>query len=435
MKIMVANMMQSLKSLFCNKKKLTWISVFFIVVVVFLSCVGLSEMLSAYAPAANWKSIFSLLRPEEMFFKQLCFFIIGFAICVFISDLRLRELQYCTVWDIGLLGIVVFLLQLGTMAGPTINGTKRWLPVVSLQPCEIIPIYGVLAISWIKSKSSDSNIKWQKWGIVFLITFLCLTVWYPQGNLSTALVYFFGLSLFWFDEKKYYKWIVGLSIILIVLVMSAGMYYGYKYRTESGYPCSSFRCKRLVTWAMYDLNIKLPIEEDWQPGNSIKYKYQDKFQKYIESDGAQPVYAKTSIIKGGKLGFGFNMNVVNNRNRIAISYADYIFAILAAEHGFFVSFIVLVLAALGVLTLLSYIDDYKVAANNNWNNDPFLINLSKGVVIMLSLQSLVHIWVNLSLMPVTGIPLPLFSNGGSSLLATFIMLGILLNMTKKNEQY
>ena len=174
---------------------------------------------------------------------------------------------------------------------------------------------------------------------------------------------------------------------------------------------------------------KLPVEKDWNPiEDGIKYKYQDKFQKYIGADGSQPVYAKTAIIESRLIGdVLINMNEVNNRNRIAISYADYIFAVLAAEHGFILSFGTLIIMAFLMLWLLSHI---RNNASNIYNGDPFLLNLSKGVIIMLSLQCLVHIWVNLSLMPVTGIPLPLFSHGGSSLLSTFAMLGILLNMTK-----
>ena len=420
--------MKLLKEILFNKKKLEVDSVVFIGIVVLLSVIGLSEMLSAYSPAVGG-DLFSPLKLSDKFCNQLFFYIIGFGLCVFISDLRLRAIGNCPGKYIIGLGFFVLFLQLLTKAGPAINGSHRWLPVISLQPSELIPIYGVLAIAWIKSLLDQDVKKWNIAVVYIIIVLLCFTVYYPQDNLSTAAVYFLGFVLISVDLyfKKYFKWIVCAVAIGIALVLSVSMFYGSKYRAESGYPCSGFRCKRLVNWAMYDLNNKLPVEEDWKPGDSIKYKYQDKFQKYIDADGSQPLYAKTAIIKGGMKGYGFNLNEVNNRNRIAISYADYIFAVLAAEHGFIITFLVLIGIAFVILLLLTNIIN---KANDKDNFDPFLLNLSKGVIIMLSLQCLVHIWVNLSLMPVTGIPLPLFSHGGSSLLSTFAMLGILLNMTK-----
>lgn len=419
--------MQFFKSLFCNSKEFTLCSVIFLGVIIFLSGLGLSEMLSAYSPSAGWESIISLFKPEEMFFKQLCFFVIGFALCVFISNMRLREMKKLSGFEILALGLGVLFLQLLTIAGPAINGSHRWLPLISLQPSEVIPIYGILALAWGKYLKSG---KWQ-WIICIFLFALCFTVFKPQDNLSTAAVYLFGFFLIFIDLycKKYFKLIVCAAAIGIVLVLSVSMFFGSKYRAESSYPCSSFRCKRLVNWAMYDLSCKLPVEKDWNPAeDGLKYKYQDKFQKYVGADGSQPVYAKTAIIESRLIGdVLINMNEVNNRNRIAISYADYIFAVLAAEHGFILSFGTLIIIAFLMLWLWSHIINN---ASNIYNGDPFLLNLSKGVIIMLSLQCLVHIWVNLSLMPVTGIPLPLFSHGGSSLLSTFAMLGILLNMTK-----
>ena len=240
--------MRFFKSLLCNSKEFTLCSVIFLGVIIFLSGLGLSEMLSAYSPSAGWESIISLFKPGEMFFKQLCFFVIGFALCVFISNMRLREIKKLPGIAILGLGIFVLLLQLLTIAGPAINGSHRWLPLISLQPSEVIPIYGILAIAWVRFLKSGTDRQIWQWIIAVLLLVLCFTVYKPQDNLSTAAVYFLGFVLISVDLyfKKYFKWIVCAAAIGIALVLSVSMFYGSKYRAESSYPCSGFRCKRLV---------------------------------------------------------------------------------------------------------------------------------------------------------------------------------------------
>ena len=128
---------------------------------------------------------------------------------------------------------------------------------------------------------------------------------------------------------------------------------------------------------------------------------------------------------------------VNSSSRLAVSETDYIFSVLCSEYGFAVIFMFLCITAFFLhkgLNLRSetkkyvigkYSDGHEMVESLEKDIDHNL--LASGAVIVIAVQSLIHIWVNLSLMPSTGIPLPLISNGGSSKISTLVILGLLLN--------
>ena len=191
-----------------------------------------------------------------------------------------------------------------------------------------------------------------------------------------------------------------------------------------------FRKERIENWAYYDAPLSLPISENWRKGIALKYKYQHRFRQYINDKGAQPINAKTAIIKGGLKGYGFNKNEVNNRNKISISHSDYIFAIIAAEIGFLWTSAIFILL---IAAMLWYWHKISKKTETLEYKYPATRHFAVCSMIMLAVQSLAHIWVNLSMLPSTGLPLPLFSHGGSNLLSSFVLLGFMLGALNKER--
>ena len=150
-------------------------------------------------------------------------------------------------------------------------------------------------------------------------------------------------------------------------------------------------------------------------------QWDNTFRDYAMGAGSQAFYSKIAIISGGISGLGPAGSGINANNKLAVSESDFLFSVLCSEYGFFLITIVMIVTAYFLHKAFALRD------KNSGRPDDYLNMLSIGVAVMLSLQAIFHIWVNLGLFPVTGIPLPLFSNGGSSRVITLAMLGILLN--------
>ena len=150
-------------------------------------------------------------------------------------------------------------------------------------------------------------------------------------------------------------------------------------------------------------------------------QWDNTFRDYAMGTGSQAFYSKIAIISGGISGLGPAGSGINANNKLAVSESDFLFSVLCSEYGFFFMTIVIIVTAYFLHKA------FALRSPNSGRYDDYLNMLSIGVAVMLSLQAIFHIWVNLGLFPVTGIPLPLFSNGGSSRVITLAMLGILLN--------
>jgi rod shape determining protein RodA len=135
--------------------------------------------------------------------------------------------------------------------------------------------------------------------------------------------------------------------------------------------------------------------------------------------GYQILQSKIAVGAGGLWGKGTNQGTQTQGDFLPIPYTDFIFAAFCEEHGFVGAVFVLLIYFL-ILTRL--IQNAQTAADVSGT---FLI---MGVVAVLVFQIAVNVGMVIGLMPVTGIPLPLMSYGGSSVLFTFLALGMAMNV-------
>ena len=142
-------------------------------------------------------------------------------------------------------------------------------------------------------------------------------------------------------------------------------------------------------------------------------------EAYMQEGGYQIMNAVCAIGSGGMLGKGWGDGTQNLYGFIPADQTDFIFAVLGEEWGF--------LGAFGLLLLYFtvFICGLSIARNTR---EPFGRLIAVGVVTMLAVQVLINIGMTVQLMPVTGLPLPFMSYGGSSLLSSFIALALLMNV-------
>jgi rod shape determining protein RodA len=139
--------------------------------------------------------------------------------------------------------------------------------------------------------------------------------------------------------------------------------------------------------------------------------------------GYQLRQSKIALGTGGLTGTGYGEGVfVQYRDLLPEEHNDFIFAIIGHQWGLLGG--VLVILAYGVIVICGL----EVATVTN---DPFGRLVAVGVVVMIAAQALLNICMNVGLAPITGMPLPFVSAGGSSLWTNFLGLGLLVNVTQR----
>jgi rod shape determining protein RodA len=136
--------------------------------------------------------------------------------------------------------------------------------------------------------------------------------------------------------------------------------------------------------------------------------------------------SKIAVGSGGAFGKGWLAASQSQLNFLPMNHTDFLFAVLAEQWGF--------IGALVVLVLYVYLvtRGFQIASDSP---DFFATLLATGITCMLAIQAFINVAMVLGMLPVVGIPLPLLSYGGSSLLVTMLSLGLLLNIHMRRFMY
>src|SRR5262249_54754431 len=138
------------------------------------------------------------------------------------------------------------------------------------------------------------------------------------------------------------------------------------------------------------------------------------------------IQAQISVGSGGWLGRGFLSGTQSQLHFLRVQYADFIFSVLAEELGFVGAMVLFALFAIVIARALraAYLA-----------SEPFGRLLSVGVATMLMFQLFVNVGMNVSLLPVAGIPLPFISFGGSSLITFMAAIGVVESITMRHRRF
>ena len=134
--------------------------------------------------------------------------------------------------------------------------------------------------------------------------------------------------------------------------------------------------------------------------------------------------ASEAIISGGFFGKGIGEGTL--KNRVPEAHTDYIVSVISEEFG------VLFIIILMIIFLIFVYQVFKKLYSENNNQTKLILVGSMSIIL---LQTLIHIGVNIRLLPTTGMTLPFISYGGSSIISTSILSGVILNLTKRRVDY
>lgn len=283
-------------------------------------------------------------------------------------------------WHLYVFCIVFLLIPL--LIGQVTRGAVRWIPIGSftLQPSEIVrPFLLMFFAKFLTDKRPDIKRLIQAGALLLLPLFLI----FIQPSLGVTILTFFGflgVLLASGVEKKYI--IVPSLIGLMVLPL---------------------------IWFILAPHQKQRIQVFLNPSADQSGAGYNSLQSMI------------SVGSGRLLGRGLGQGVQTQLAFLPERHTDFIFASVAEELGFLGAFVLLILIFF-VLARIVYIVEHA----QNQTARAF----SAGVFLTLLLQVVVHVGMNMGMFPITGLPLPLVSAGGSSLLATMITLGMVVGAKK-----
>ena len=362
-----------------------------LITIIILLCAGIVMV----ASASSYYSLSNYENSNYFLVRQLVFGIVGFIVMLIISKIDYKNYKR---WGyIFYILCLVLLILVLTPLGQTRNGAKRWLGFGALvfQPSEIMKIGLVIGMSTYLSLNYKKLNNFKGYLVPILMLALVVIVMFLQKHLSgTIVMVIAAISIIFASGIKIKLRYILLGGILVVGMLAVFILMPSGDTESSG----SFRMDRIVSF--------LNPEEDIRGGNW---------------QAAQSLYA---IGSGGIFGRGLGQS---RQKYLWLPEAqnDFIFSVLGEELG--------LVGTLTILALFSFFiyRGYKIAINAK---DMYGSLLATGITSAFALQILVNIAVVTCTVPVTGMPLPFFSYGGTALFINLCAMGIVLNISRYSKK-
>lgn len=290
--------------------------------------------------------------------------------------------------------LALILLMLVPVIGEVRNGARRWiqLPRFDLQPSELAKIGLIVALA--RALYTVRLRRLREWRVPLAIVAAPMGLVALQPDLGTALsIGPVALGMLYVAGAR--AKVLGWGLALAGLAGFGAYQFGVLHE---------YQAQRVETW-IGSLDPDLLIEN--RNGNAF-HTYQ----------------ARVPIGNGGWLGAGLGNGVANGAAHLPERDTDSIFAVVAEESGWIGTVGLIGLYALMIVLLLHTASQVR---------ERFSRLVVCGVALYFASHLFINLGVNLGLIPMTGLPLPLFSTGGSSLLATFTLLGLALGLAAQRE--
>jgi rod shape determining protein RodA len=352
---------------------------------------------------------------NQYYFRQIVWCLFGLSLAVgtcLIDYQRMSRWSYVVYWLAILFLVLVFII------GSQIYGARRWIDMgpFKLQPSEFAKLAFILAMANFLSRPAselrEPVIVAKGLGLMILPFLLIL----KEPDLGSALIFLpVGLAMLFTAEvpTRYLAKLVGAGAFCIVLLVVDVLYAPPKWQIN----LADYQKRRLLVYFGRDSAVK---------SSTAAERAEAKRQLRMHSYNVDQ--ALISVGSGGLLGKGWCKGTQNALGYLprAVAHNDFIFSVLAEEKGFMGSVIVLTLYSVVLFTGLSIAGQAR---------DRLGKLLAVGVVALWFSHVFINIGMNIRLMPVTGVPLPLLSYGGSSVFCSLIAAGILHNVYIHRRSY
>ena len=318
--------------------------------------------------------------------RQSIYAVIGLAIVLVTAAVDYR------IWSAiarPLYVVVIVLLAMVRLAGFVGFGAARWfnIGIAYIQPSEVSKILMIIVMADFFARHKHEI---GSWGVVLrslALVALPAVLLFLQPDLST---------------------VIDLGIIWLTLIWAAGV-----------------PLKRLALLAGVAVLLMLaawPILESYQQLRVASFLFPDPGAQFGETYNV--LQARIAIGSGGLFGQGYGHGTQVQLRFLKVRHTDFIFSAMAEEFGF--------VGAVALIALLAFVLVRCLRAARR-ARDPFGAMLSYGVATLLLFTSAFNIGMNLNLIPVSGVPLPFFSYGGSALAANLFAIGLVESVTLRHK--
>ncbi|MCY3555162.1 MAG: rod shape-determining protein RodA [Gemmatimonadetes bacterium] len=382
--------------------------------------------------------IYSATRDEtglgtSRYMLQSMWFVAGIGVMYITSVLPIRFLQAMTIPVF----VVVMILLVAVLASETVKGSSRWIRLgfIGIQPSELAKIAVIMALaqylSQLRTNIHRPSVMATCGVIVALPVFLILS----QPDLGTSIVFgaiFCGVLLW-----------AGLSVLQLLLMVSPLI--GVVIGVVSGFDW--------VIWSVFILIVAGIMYLKWPPRfviifltvthlavglgaeplwDSLHDYQQQRVETFLNPQvdpkgaGYQIIQSKIAIGSGGLLGRGFLQGSQTSLAFLPEQHTDFIFSVIAEEFGFAGSMAVLVLYYVFILIGIYIAMNVK---------SRYQSLLAAGCVSVFVFHVIMNVGMAVGVLPIAGVPLPFLSYGGSFLMTSLILCGLLLNVWRHRFDY
>ncbi|MEW5909482.1 MAG: rod shape-determining protein RodA [Thermodesulfobacteriota bacterium] len=325
---------------------------------------------------------------QILFTKQIMWFSGGLVLMVAAFLFNYKHLDR---WAYVVYALLILLLIGVLLFGKHVAGARRWLAVgpVSIQPSELAKIGVIIVLSHYYSKVADTRgLTFRELLLPMGLTLIPVALIIKQPDLGTA-------------------------VLILLIASTVTLFMKVERRTLIGM-ISSGAALIPLTWFF------------------LKGYQKQRILTFLDPDrdplgaGYHIIQSKIAIGSGMAFGKGFQKGTQNILAFIPEQHTDFIFSVMAEEWGFVGA------GAMIVLLMMIIIRSLQVA---HGCREPFGTILGVGIAAMIFWQVVINVGMVMGLMPVVGVPLPLVSYGGSSVMTIMISMGILLNISMRRFMF
>ncbi|HWF19997.1 MAG TPA: FtsW/RodA/SpoVE family cell cycle protein [Verrucomicrobiae bacterium] len=358
---------------------------------------------------------------RQIYFKQVIWFAVGLGAAGVVC---LMDYHSLTRWALVAYAASIFFLIVVLVPGigTMVYGARRWIGLAGFQfqPSEFAKLALILALAHFLSRPVDElrhrHIFWKSMGLMVLPFLLIM----KEPDLGSALVLIptgFAMLYAAGTPKRY----------LIQLIMFGGII-GTVFLGDILFAPPKYRIIKLQDYQMKRLLVYFGRNYTAYAGPGVTEAEKQRLRERELNDRYNVEQALIAVGSGGLLGKGWRQGQQNALGFLpqAGKHNDFIFSVIAEEKGF--------MGSVTVLTLYSVIlfTGIRIAGQAR---DRLGKLLAVGVVTLIFSHVFINIGMNIRIMPVTGVPLPLLSYGGSSVLGSLIAMGILQNVYMYRKAY
>lgn len=370
--------------------------------------IGLLALLLAASLLVLGSASGNVIKANPMHFveRQAIWIVIGIVAAGAVAWFDYRELRKYILPVYGLM----LVLLVGVLFVPLREGVDaaRWYNIgsFSIQPSEIGKMVLIVTLAGYLAMRQDRIREWRTFWGALLLTCMPMFLVLIEPDLGTSLVYgFIMVVMMWISGIPKKRMLI---FILIILLMVAFVFVDLWFATD-GFTHLAEELPVPLPLKTYQLNrLIIFVNPEMDPLNT----------------GYQIIQSKVAIGSGGLLGKGYGEGSQVQSNFLPTHHTDFIFAVVGEELGF--------IGALGVLLIymLLLLRAVRIALQSS---DMFGTLIVAGIVAMFLFQVYINIGMTIGMMPITGLPLPFFSYGGTSMLFNMMAVGMILSVNMRRE--